>query len=311
MKILITGSYGFIGTNLVNYFLNKKIIVYGIDNFSNYSKLHYTKRLNFIKKNKYYKNYKFFKIDLIKKINSNIIKDLDFIIHLAAQPGVQYSKINKKIYIEKNLIALTNILDFSVKKNADFLFASSSSVYGNETIQSETSNLRPESIYGFTKKFGEELASHYSKIHNLKTISLRFFTVYGPFGRPDMAYYLFLKKIFLGKKITVYNFGKNKRSFTYIDDITESIFHIIKKKIKNKNLVLNIGNPKNYSINNLIQILKKLTKRKIRIHLTKKISQDPISTKANLKKYKLYFGKKSFVNLKTGMKKFYDWYIEK
>ena len=235
---------------------------------------------------------------------------------MAAKPGVFESEANPDIYVKKNLLMLTNVLQFAKNRKIKyFYFASSSSVYGGKNFNENSTSLEPSSIYGLTKKLGEELINYFANTYNIKCICLRFFTVYGPFGRPDMSYFKFLDLIKNKKPIQVYNNGKNKRPFTYIDDLINIIDKLLKKSartkiFKTKNFdVLNIGADKYYSVNDMLLILQKLDKKiNFKIKYLKLLTVDPIKTQAKCKKLFKIIGSYRFVNLNDGLNKFYDWY---
>ena len=237
MKILVTGCAGFIGFHLSNYLLKNNYDIIGIDNLNKYYDVNLKK--NRLKLLKNYKNFQFIKFDLINKSKlDTIIKkyNIKYIIHLAAQAGVRYSLKNPKTYFKNNLEVFFNIIESSrEKKIKHLIFASTSSVYGeNKKFPSNeydnTNN--PISLYAATKKSNEILAYAYSSTYKLPSTALRFFTVYGPFGRPDMALFKFTKNILENKKIELYNNGYHSRDFTYIDDIVEGIVSVIKKPKK-------------------------------------------------------------------------------
>lgn len=235
MKYLVTGSNGFIGSNLCKRLLEKKDnIVLGIDNMNDYYDISLKEyRLENLKK---YKNYEFYQEDISNKEKViEIFENFkpDYVINLAAQAGVRYSITNPDSYISSNLIGFYNILEacrhYPVKH---LVYASSSSVYGSNkkypyAIKDKVDN--PVSLYAATKKSNELLAHAYSKLYNIPSTGLRFFTVYGPAGRPDMAYFGFTNKLINREKIKVFNYGNCKRDFTYIDDIVEGITRVIEK----------------------------------------------------------------------------------
>ena len=233
-KILVTGCAGFIGFHLCMKLIKRKYDVYGLDNLNNYYDLNLKKdRLKILKKNKL----KFFKYDLLSKNQIDFIlskKKIDIVIHLAAQAGVRYSIKNPKTYLDNNIQGFFNILDSSQKfKIKHFIYASTSSVYGFQKkmpFVEKLSTDKPLSFYAATKKCNEILAYSYSTIHKLPTTGLRFFTVYGPFGRPDMSLFKFANAILRNRKLDLYNHGNHSRDFTHIDDITEYIFKILNKK---------------------------------------------------------------------------------
>ncbi|MFI3620600.1 NAD-dependent epimerase [Vagococcus fluvialis] len=231
-NILVTGVAGFIGFHLTKRLVEENFNVVGIDNLNDY----YDKSLKYsrLKILNLFDNFEFEQIDLKDKENLDKLfqnNKFDYVINLAAQAGVRYSIENPYAYVESNLVGFMNILEacrtYPVKH---LLYASSSSVYGGneKTPFSTNDNVdHPVSLYAATKKSNELLAHSYSHLYNIPTTGLRFFTVYGPFGRPDMAYFSFTKNIFEEKEIKVFNEGKMRRDFTYIDDIVESVFRLI------------------------------------------------------------------------------------
>jgi len=244
MNIFVTGVAGFIGFHLVKKLLEEGFSVVGLDNLNDYYdprlKLARLKILEEIKL-KPNQKFSFVKADLCeKKVIENIFnnENLTHVVHLAAQAGVRYSISNPESYIESNLTGFFNIIDNCKKKNIKhFLYASSSSVYGgNKNIPfSENDPIdHPVSLYGATKKCNELIAHTYSHLYNLPTTGLRFFTVYGPWGRPDMALFLFTKAIIEGKPIKVFNQGEMMRDFTYIDDVIQGLFFLISKPALSK-----------------------------------------------------------------------------
>ena len=241
MKYLITGVAGFIGFHLAKK-LSKENVVYGIDNLNNYySKKIKIERLNKLKKNK---NFKFVKLNLtnsvaLKKFIQN--KKFESIIHLAAQAGVRYSITHPYKYIESNVKAQISILELAKKINSfeHLIYASSSSVYGaNKKIPFSTNDRvdNPVSLYGASKRAGELITQSYSRMFNINCTGLRFFSVYGPWGRPDMAAYIFTKNIFENKTLDLFNFGRMERDFTFIDDIINGITPLIKIKKRKGNM---------------------------------------------------------------------------
>ena len=314
MKILVTGSAGFIG-----FHLSKKLLknneVFGIDNLNNYYDINLKKdRIKILKKNN---NFKFYKLNLLnkKKINFVIKKfNIKYIIHLAAQAGVRYSIKSPKSYFKNNLEGFFNILEISKEnKIKHLIFASTSSVYGenkkfplNESFNTDN----PLSFYAATKKSNEVMAHSYSHLYSLPCTGLRFFTVYGPFGRPDMSLFRFTKGIVNNKKIKIYNYGQHSRDFTYIDDVVDGITSVIKKPSKNK-IPFNIfnignGNPKRL-LDYLKQIEDKLNKKAKIDSLPLQIG-DIKKTHSNISSLKKYTKYKPKTNIKLGIGKFIDWY---
>ena len=318
MKYLITGAAGFIGFHLAKK-LSTKNVVYGIDNLNNYySKNIKIERLNILKKNK---NFKFFKINLsnwniLKKFIHN--KKFDAIIHLAAQPGVQYSLKNRKSYFDSNLKAQFNLLEaiaeFKISKI--FIYGSSSSVYGEKSNKTEKYNIKKqESFYAATKLMCEIMTKNYANLYKFKSTALRFFTVYGPYGRPDMSPLIFLKSIFNNKKIYLYNKGQSLRSYTYVDDVVDLIIRSIKnisflKDEKNYHKIFNIGNDKNVSTKNFVRLIEKNLNKNSKIIKVKNRKADIINTKANINLIVKELGLRPKITLNDGVKKMCDWYYK-
>lgn len=231
MKILVTGAAGFIGYHVTLQLLARGDEVVGLDNMNNYYDVSLKEsRLNNIKNSKNANAFTFLQADISDRIAiEEIFKKQKFnkVINLAAQAGVRYSLENPHAYIESNIIGFTNILEGCRHNNVEHLvYASSSSVYGaNESMPfSVHDNVdHPLSLYAATKKANELMAHTYSNLYELPTTGLRFFTVYGPWGRPDMALFLFTRAILDGKPIDVFNYGKHRRDFTFIDDIVEGV----------------------------------------------------------------------------------------
>ena len=276
-KIFITGSSGFIGFHAAKKFLNKGIKVHGFDSMNNYYDVKLKKaRLSILKK---YKNFSFTRGNLEneKKLSKSIFRfKPNIIIHLAAQAGVRHSIKNPEIYLNSNILGTFNILKLANKiKVKHLIIGSSSSVYGANKkfpFQEIDKTDHQVSFYAATKKSTESLAHSYSSLWKLPITMLRFFTVYGPYGRPDMAYFSFTKKILAGNTINIFNKGKMYRDYTYIDDIVDGIYKLInkspslnsKKKFKNDSMspvapfrILNIGNTKKIYLLKFINTLEK------------------------------------------------------
>tara|TARA_B100001248_G_scaffold258671_1_gene243292 strand:+ start:1181 stop:2137 length:957 start_codon:yes stop_codon:yes gene_type:complete len=312
--ILITGCAGFIGFHLSRRLLEKKVKIIGVDNIDKYysTKLK-KKRISILKKSK---RFNFAKIDLgnFSKLKKFLLKKkIETIIHLAAQPGVRISIKKPHNTLNQNLIPFINILELARIKNVKkFIYASSSSVYGDTKtfpfIEKDVNNV-PVSVYGASKLSNEIIAHSYSKNFKLKSIGLRFFTVYGPYGRPDMAYYSFLENLKKNKIIKVFNKGKMKRDFTYIDDVVDGILKVIQKKFKNFHEILNIGKGKPDELMSLISLLEKSSDKKFKIKFINNIPLGDIKkTFANVDKAKKNIVWKPKTSLKTGIKKFVDWH---
>jgi UDP-glucuronate 4-epimerase len=233
-KILITGAAGFIGFHLSKYLLNRGDTIIGIDNMNDYYDVS-LKEARLSRLNQH-RNFLFKGLDLKHKDGINRLfkkQGFDMVVHLAAQAGVRYSLENPHAYVDSNLVGFMNILEGCRNAGVTHLvFASSSSVYGANTNMpfSVHDNVdHPVSLYGATKKANELMAHTYAWLFNLPCTGLRFFTVYGPFGRPDMALFLFTKAILEDRPISLFNYGNMKRDFTYIDDIIEGIVRVLDK----------------------------------------------------------------------------------
>lgn len=334
IKILVTGCAGFIGFHLMCKLLNKDFILVGIDNISDYYsvtlkedrlKLLGLDKTTVSNKNTCIEssldpNLVFYNSNIqdFKFISKIFLKyKFDVVVHLAAQAGVRYSLINPKSYIETNINGFFNIIDNSNKnKIQKLIYASSSSVYGDRSDVpfNEIDNVsRPESIYAATKISNELIAHTYSKLYKLKTIGLRFFTVYGPWGRPDMAYFSFANSLFKDEPISLFNKGKMLRDFTYIDDITASIMKIITKeeshKKKEENYsVYNLGNNRPVELQKFIKVMEKSFNMKFKVKLLPHQKGDVKSTHASNKKFEMDFDYAPSTSLNKGMSSFAEWY---
>lgn len=339
--IFVTGVAGFIGSNLVKRLLNeiKDIKIIGIDNMNDYYDVHIKEeRLNTFKD---FENFIFIKGNIAdKQTIDNLFAKYkpQIVVNLAAQAGVRYSIINPQVYIESNIIGFYNILEAcrhsynNYNKGVEHLvYASSSSVYGsNKKIPYSTNDKvdNPVSLYAATKKSNELMAHAYSKLYNIPSTGLRFFTVYGPAGRPDMAYFNFTNKLCEGKTIQIFNYGNCKRDFTFIDDIIEGVIRIIQhapeKHIGEDGLpippykVYNIGNNKPENLLNFINILQEeLIRAKVlpkdynfEIHkeLVAMQSGDVPVTYADTTPLEEDFGYKPSTPLRIGLRAFAEWY---
>ena len=320
MKILITGSSGFIGFHLTKLLLEKGNKIHGYDSMNNYYDVNLKKaRLKILKK---YKNFSFTKNKLENKrsLEKSFFKfKPNIVIHLAAQAGVRYSIDKPRVYLRSNVTGTFNIIEASHKlKVKHLIMASSSSVYGAnkkipflETDKTETQL----SIYAATKKANESMAHSYSNLWKIPITMLRFFTVYGPWGRPDMALYIFTKAIIKNKTIDLFNKGDHTRSFTYIDDITEPIHRLIKINYDKKNEIsnneiLNIGGSKPVKLLRFIDIIEKYLGKKAKINLKPMQQGDVKETNANIDKLEKITGYRPQTNIEEGIKRFIDWYIQ-
>ena len=316
MKILVTGCAGFIGYHFTNNILSKRnISVIGIDNINDYYDVNLKKnRLKNLKKNR---NFIFHKIDLLefnklnKLIKNNKIK---YIIHLAAQAGVRYSIENPRTYFDNNIKGFFNILEISKINNIKHLiYASTSSVYGDNKefpLSEEYKTDSPLSFYAASKKTNEVMAHSYSYIYKIPTTGVRFFTVYGPFGRPDMALFKFTKNILNNKQIELFNGGLHVRDFTYVDDIINGIISIVNRPSK-KDIPYNIFNIGNGKPKKLLDYLKNIEKNLDKTTKIKKLPLqvgDIVKTHSNINKLNKFTGYKPKTNIKIGIEKFIEWY---
>ena len=330
--ILITGVAGFIGFHLAKRLLELEHNIVGLDNINNYydinlkyarlnelgiNKIDAKKTNKLINSNIYDKQFKFIKLNLEDKeeLSNLFLKfNFDLVCNLAAQAGVRNSIKNPSAYTSSNIIGFLNILECcrnnSVKR---LVYASSSSVYGNRSNVpfSENDNVDyPISLYAATKKSNELMAHSYSHLYALETIGLRFFTVYGPWGRPDMAYFLFTDAIINKQSIKVFNNGKLSRDFTYIDDITSGVVSTLVENSKNKDLykLYNIGNSQPVNLLDFINTIEK----KVRIKAIKKMLPmqpgDVNRTFANISNLVKDYNYKPQTSIDEGIDKFVDWY---
>ena len=314
MKILITGVAGFIGFHLAKSLLNTNHKIYGIDNLNNYYDVRLKKaRLNELKKSR--NKIHFFKKDIKnKKLLNSLFKkyQFDIVINLAAQAGVRYSIKNPDSYIDRNIIGFYNILDLSrLYKVKHLIYASTSSVYGDIKSYPLNENLntnKPLQLYAATKLSNELMAHSYSSIFKLRTTGLRFFTVYGPWGRPDMALYIFTKNILQKKYINLFNKGSHVRDFTYVDDIILGIKKVIFSKNRNNFELLNIGNGKAVHLKSYLNEIEKNLGLKAKIKKLPLQAGDIIKTHSSIKKISKYYGYRPKTSYKKGIKKFIDWF---
>ena len=310
-KILITGAAGFIGYHLSRSLLKDGAIILGIDNLNNYYDTGLKEQR--LKRLKGFKNFTFKKIDLIdeKKLKNVFLNfNPSIVIHLAAQAGVRYSIENPRAYLDSNLIGFHNVIEQCRRcKINKLIYASSSSIYGlNEKIPFSVNDKTdyPVSLYGATKKSNELVAHAYSHLYGVKTIGLRFFTVYGPWGRPDMAYFSFTKKIIEGRKIEVFNHGNMQRDFTYIDDIVDGIRNTIEKDFNFE--IFNLGNSKSEDLMTMIRIIEKELNINAKIVFKDMQAGDVFKTYADIKKSSKMLEFKPKVSLQIGLKRTIDWY---
>ena len=335
--ILITGSSGFIGSFLCKRLLNEynNIKIIGLDNMNSYYDVSLKEyRLNELFK---YNNYTFIKGNLAdKELINKIFNEYkpEIVVNLAAQAGVRYSITNPDTYIESNIIGFYNILEACRNHPVEHLvYASSSSVYGGNTkvpFSTDDKVDNPVSLYAATKKSNELLAHCYSKLYNIPSTGLRFFTVYGPAGRPDMAYFGFTNKLIKGEKIQIFNYGKCKRDFTYVDDIVEGIIRLMQGAPEKKNgedglpippyAVYNIGNSNPENLLTFVEILQEELIRagvlpkdydfESHKELVPMQPGDVPVTYADTTPLEKDYGFKPSTDLRTGLRKFAEWYKE-
>jgi len=322
MKVLVTGDIGFIGFHLSRALLDFGHAVVGIDNHNDYYDVTLKEaRLNILKE---YSHYQHQKMD-INDIDTLENVEIDIIYHLAAQAGVRYSIDHPEIYIDSNLTGFMKILEFSREiRPKHFIFASSSSVYGlNQknpfSIEDEVNH--PASLYAATKRSNELLAHSYSYLYQIPSTGLRFFTVYGPFGRPDMASFIFTKNISEGLPIQVFNNGDMVRDFTYVDDIVDGLISLI-ERVPQKNTttqhkinessapfkVYNLGNNQPVKLMNYIGEIERLIGKKAIIEHKPMQMGDVYKTYADIESSTKDFGFKPKTSYQEGLKKFIDWY---
>lgn len=312
MNIIVTGCAGFIGFHTCLFLLKKNFIVFGIDNLNTYYDVVLKKNRLKILKN--FENFNFNKTDIenkkiFKAYNKN---QIDIIINLAAQAGVRHSLKDPYSYVNSNLLGQVNMLELAkflkVKK---FIYASSSSVYGGNKILPFSVEQRvdnPVSIYAASKKSGELISESYAHLFGIQCIGLRFFTVYGPWGRPDMATFIFTKNIYEGRKIDVFNNGKMKRDFTYVTDIVDGIFGAVKLKKKFKHRIYNLGNNNPEVLMNFINTIEKTVGKKAKKRYLPIQPGDVKETYAEIKESTIDLKFKPKVNIKEGIPNFVDWY---
>lgn len=318
-KILITGSAGFIGFHLCKDLIrNKNLSLIGIDNINNYYDVKLKKeRINILKN--LGTNFKFIKIDLNSvKIKHLFFKEkFDVVIHLAAQAGVRYSISNPEAYVVNNLNGFFNIINQSSKnKIKHFIFASTSSVYGDNSkfpLKEHYNTNKPLTFYAATKKSNEVMAYSYSNIHKLPATGLRFFTVYGPYGRPDMALFKFANSILKNKFLTMFNYGKHKRDFTYIDDVTNAIKKIISKPSREKIpfQLFNIASSSPENLKKFLRYIENRLEKKAKIKYLPLQKGDIYQTFGDTSKLKKKINFKIKTSLEDGIKKYVNWFLKK
>ncbi|NJN27904.1 MAG: NAD-dependent epimerase [Cyclobacteriaceae bacterium] len=330
-KIFVTGAAGFIGFHLSLRLINEGWQVTGLDNLNDYYDIDLKKaRLEILKKSE---NFRFRLISLEDQqaVNEAFRSDKpEYVVNLAAQAGVRYSIVNPHVYTRSNIEGFLNILEGCRHHGIKHLvYASSSSVYGaNKRMPFSVSDHidHPLSLYAATKKANELMAHTYSNLYNLPSTGLRFFTVYGPWGRPDMALFLFTKAILEGKPIDVFNEGKMKRDFTYVDDIVEGVFRLITKipepdtswdallpdpaSSSAPYRIFNIGNSDTVELNYFIEVLENCLGKKAIKNLLPLQPGDVVETYADVTHLAKLVGFRPQTKIEDGIRSFVDWYLD-
>lgn len=346
MKILVTGAAGFIGYHLVNQLIKNGFEVVGLDSINDYyhTSLKYDRLLDAGIAEEYIEynipiestkmaGYSFIQLKMEDKENLDklfINHQFDFVVNLAAQAGVRYSITNPSAYIESNIVGFANLLECCRHNNIKhFVYASSSSVYGlNEVIPFSTNHPvdHPISLYAATKKSNELMAHVYSHLYGLPTTGLRFFTVYGPWGRPDMAMFLFTDAIIHGEPIKVFNNGEMERDFTYVDDIVDGIIKVVDNPAVKDPLwnglnpapasskapykIYNIGNSVPVKLTSFIEAIENKLNRKAEKIMMPMQPGDVHKTYADVSAIKLSLGYNPSTSIQEGVNNFIDWYID-
>ena len=330
MKIIVTGACGFIGYHVVDKLIKNNHKVIGIDNINSYYDVRLKKkRLSNLKK---LRNFFFYKKDITNyKLIEKIFKKHkpDIVVNLAAQAGVRYSLKNPSAYIDSNIRGFFNILDISKNfKIRNFVYASSSSVYGankNLPFSENKPADHPIQLYAATKRSNELMAHAYSALYKIPTVGLRFFTAYGPWGRPDQALFIFTKNILQNKNIELFNYGNHSRDFTYVDDIVNGIYLCIKNPPKSNVLwngkkpetssskynfkIYNIGSNKKTNLKKYLSLLEKYLKKKAKIKYLPIQKGDVVHVASKIQNIKNDLGYKPSTSIETGVKKFVEWFI--
>jgi len=310
-KILVTGAAGFIGYHLCKSLLDDNYEVLGIDNLNDY----YDPKLKHARLDQLapFKNFTFEKIDIAdRKSLARSFQSFkpNKVVNLAAQAGVRYSIENPYAYMDANLVGFLNIIELCRHNDVEgLIYASSSSVYGGNTkipfsVEDRVDN--PISLYAASKKSNELIANSYSHLYGLHTTGLRYFTVYGPWGRPDMAMFIFTKKILTGEPIPVFNHGNMKRDFTYIDDIIAGTRSAIDNNYKCE--IFNLGNHKSEQLMDVVALIEKNLEKKAKINFQSMQAGDVKESFADIDKSVERLGYKPTTNIDIGIKIFVNWY---
>jgi UDP-glucuronate 4-epimerase len=331
MKLLVTGAAGFIGYHTAKLLLERGDEVVGLDNLNEYYDV--TLKVARLKQLERHENFRFVKLDLADRAGMEKLfagDGFERVIHLGAQAGVRYSLENPFAYVDSNLVGTMAVLEGCRHNGVEHLvYASTSSVYGANTKMpfSVHQNVdHPLSLYAATKKANELMAHTYSSLYKLPVTGLRFFTVYGPFGRPDMALFLFTKNILAGKPIDVFNYGRHKRDFTYIDDIVEGVVRAA-DRVATPNpgwssdapdpatsnapyRLYNIGNQKPVELMRYIEVLENCLGRKAEKNLLPLQVGDVPDTWADVEDLATDIGYRPGTPIEVGVKNFVDWYVD-
>jgi len=331
MKLLVTGAAGFIGYHTAKLLLERGDEVVGLDNLNEYYDV--TLKVARLKQLERHENFRFVKLDLADRAGMEKLfagDGFERVIHLGAQAGVRYSLEHPFAYVDSNLVGTMAVLEGCRRNGVEHLvYASTSSVYGANTKMpfSVHQNVdHPLSLYAATKKANELMAHTYSSLYKLPVTGLRFFTVYGPFGRPDMALFLFTKNILAGKPIDVFNYGRHKRDFTYIDDIVEGVVRAA-DRVATANpawssdapdpatsnapyRLYNIGNQKPVELMRYIEVLENCLDRKAEKNLLPLQVGDVPDTWADVEDLATDIGYRPSTPIEVGVKNFVDWYVD-
>jgi UDP-glucuronate 4-epimerase len=320
--VLVTGAAGFIGMSVSEALLKRGDRVIGVDNLNDYYDVNLKKaRLERLKK---YSGFSFHHLNLADRDGMTKVaeqnKDITHIVHLAAQAGVRYSLVNPYAYIEANVVAQIVMLELArnLPQLKHFVYASSSSVYGGNTktpFSVEDPVDRPVSLYAATKRMDELMGWTYAHLYGLKMTGLRFFTVYGPWGRPDMAAYIFAKSILEGKPISVFNYGKMRRDFTYIDDIVDGVLRVMAKPPEAfigdpAAKVYNLGNSHTEDLMDFVALIEKSLGRKATYDFQPLQMGDVMETYADIAASTRDFGFQPKTTISEGIPKFIEWFRE-
>lgn len=314
MRVLLTGAAGFIGFHLARHLLDVGLEVSGVDSLTGYYATGLKQdRLKLLQT---HRNFSFSGIDLCHRSDVEALfaaSNFDLVLHLAAQPGVRYSVDAPHKYVESNLLAFMNVLEACRQHRVKrFVFASSSSVYGNSQdgpFAESADTDHPESLYAATKKANEVMAHSYSRQFGLQVIGLRFFSVYGPWGRPDMAYFSFTRKILAGESIPVFNQGQMVRDFTYIGDICQGISQLIKRLPDLPSYqIYNLGNNHPVMLMDFIASLETALSCRAQIDFQPMQTGDVTFTNADISLAQKDFNYAPKTSLQDGLSHFVDWY---